>query len=616
MKIRLPFTLLVFLVVQSCAFSGKEFHVSPTGNDTNDGSKPAPLKTIQAAADKAQPGDVITVHAGTYRERITPPRGGSADGNRITYQAAEGELVRIKGSEVIKGWEHLQDDTWKVVVPNAFFGEFNPYRDLINGDWFSPLGREHHTGAVYLNGHWLTEAPVIDSLMKPAGKNPFWFGVADTLKEGSTTLWAQFAGMDPNQQEVEINVRQTVFYPKLTGINYLTIKGFTLEQAATPWAPPTAEQIGLIGTNWSKCWVIENNIVRYSICVGIALGKHGDQWDNTSANSAEGYVKTIERAVERGWSKENIGHHIVRNNHISHCEQAGVVGSMGAVFSEISGNDIHDIHIRQLFSGAEMAGIKIHGSIDCVISNNHIYHCNRGIWLDWMAHGTRVTQNFLHDNGPSEDIFMEVNHGPALIDNNLLLSANSILVNSQGEAFVHNIIAGRIYVITGEDRLTPYQKAHSTEVVGLAKNPGGDERYYNNILVGKADLGAYDRVILPMWMDGNIYLAGAKPGKVEAYPLVLAEFDPNIRVTEQKDGWYLDMRIDPKWANLQLRKLVTTELLGFASTPDLPFEQFDGSPYRLDQDFFGDARNVKSPFPGPFVLTRYDQMPLKIWPRD
>jgi len=169
-----------------------------------------------------------------------------------------------------------------------------------------------------------------------------------------------------------------VFYPDQPGRNYITVRGFTMRDAATPWAPPTSEQVGLIGTHWSKGWIIENNIVRYSICSGISLGKYGDQWDNTSANSAEGYVKTIDRALAYGWSKENVGHHIVRNNNISHCEQTGIVGSLGAAFSTVTGNVIHDIHVRQLFSGAEMAGIKFHGAIDVEISHNHIYRTNRG----------------------------------------------------------------------------------------------------------------------------------------------------------------------------------------------------------------------------------------------
>ena len=102
-----------------------------------------------------------------------------------------------------------------------------------------------------------------------------------------------------------------------------------MRQAATPWAPPTAEQIGLIGTHWSKGWIIENNRISHSICSGIALGKYGDEWDNQSHNSATGYVDTIDRALKTGWSKENIGSHLVRGNTISHCEQAGIVGSLG-----------------------------------------------------------------------------------------------------------------------------------------------------------------------------------------------------------------------------------------------------------------------------------------------
>ncbi len=116
------------------------------------GSAQQPLKTISAAARLAQPGDVVTVHAGTYRERVTPPRGGTSDQQRITYQAAPGEKVVIKGSEVVKGWQKVEHDTWKVTIANGFFGDFNPYSDLIRGDWFNAKGREHHTGAVYLNG--------------------------------------------------------------------------------------------------------------------------------------------------------------------------------------------------------------------------------------------------------------------------------------------------------------------------------------------------------------------------------------------------------------------------------------------------------------------------------
>ena len=272
-----------------------EYHVSQSGDDKNDGSPSRMLRTISAAAARANAGDVITVHEGIYRERVTPPRGGTSDAERIVYQAATGERVAITGAEVIKGWTQEKNDVWKVSIPNSFFGQFNPYSDLIHGDWFEPKGRQHHTGAVYLNGEWLVEAAKLEDVLTGSGPDALWFGKVD---EHVTTLWAQFKGVDPNRELTEINVRQTVFYPDKTGINYITVRGFILRQAATPWAPPTAEQIGVIGTHWSKGWIIEDNAVSHSTCSGISLGKYGDEFDNTSQNSAEGYVKTIERATE------------------------------------------------------------------------------------------------------------------------------------------------------------------------------------------------------------------------------------------------------------------------------------------------------------------------------
>jgi alpha-N-arabinofuranosidase len=601
-------SLIVLLLAPLAATHAADFHVAPSGNDANPGTQAAPFRTIQHAANLAQPGDGITVHEGIYRERVTPPRGGESDAKRIVYQAASGEKVEIRGSEVVKNWGKVQDDVWKVTLPNAFFGGFNPYSDLIHGDWFNGRGRKHHTGSVYLNGEWLDEAAKMEDVLKPAGNTPLWFGEVD---QENTTIWAQFKGVDPNKAVVEINVRQTVFYPEKPGIDFITVRGFTMEHAATPWAPPTAEQIGLIGTHWSKGWIIENNVISHSRCTGVTLGKYGDEWDN-KAGSAQGYVGTINRALENGWSRETIGHHIVRNNIISHCEQAGIVGSLGAVFSTITGNVIHDIHVRRLFSGAEMAGIKIHAAIDTVISNNHIYRTrgHGGIWLDWMAQGTRVTRNLLHDNG--QDLFVEVNHGPFLVDNNVFLSKTSVPDWSEGGAYVHNLFIGGFGLRLPQGRRTPFHKAHSTEVAGLHDIPGGDDRYYNNLFVGRSGLAPYDSVKLPVFLGGNVFLKGAKPSKHEDAPLVQAQADPGLALEEKSDGWYLHMTFDQSWAEPK-HALVTTELLGKAKIPGLPYEQPDGTPYRIDTDYFGKQRNPANPTPGPFENPGAGLLILKVW---
>lgn len=586
-----------------------EWHVSVAGDDAHEGSAAQPFQTISAAARVAQPGDTITVHAGIYRERVDPPRGGTATGGRIVYQAAPGEKVIITGAERITSWTKVAGDVWTVKLPNTYFGGFNPYRDTLRGDWYVGT-RPVHPGAVYLNGAWLTEADSLDRVLDPQDASTVWFARVD--KE-TTTIWAKFGPVDPNRELVEINVRQTVFYPSHTGINDITVRGFVLEQAATPWAPPTAEQIGVIGPHWSKGWIIENNVVRFSSCAGISLGKYGDAFDNTG-ESAEGYVGTIKRAVAFGWTKETVGHHLVRHNDISHCEQAGIVGSLGAVFSTIEDNEVHDIHERHLFDGAEMAGIKIHGAVDVVIARNHVYRCWLGLWLDWMAQGARVTANLCEANG--SDLVLEVNHGPILVDNNLFLSVGEIQDKSNGVAFAHNLFAGKLAVIGPDGRSTPYFKAHSLEIAGYQDIPKGDVSFYNNVFVRLPDLTCCDDATLPVAMDGNVYLDAAKPSKFERNPVVQPNAHVEPGIVRLADGVDLEMKSDAAWNGTRHRSVVDTARLGRPVAVDEAYESANGKALVLDHDYFGTRRDPANPKPGPFAKVESGEISLKVWPRE
>jgi alpha-N-arabinofuranosidase len=610
----------------------KEYHVSVNGNDANDGSVAKPFKTIMAAADKAMPGDVITIHAGIYREQVTPPRGGNSNDERIVYQAAHGENVVIKGSEVVKGWQLQQKDTWMVKLPNSFFGKFNPYKEYIHGDWFTPTPKERKylRGAVYLKGGWLMEAAKKEEVLSAANeKNPLWCASADA---DSTTIWAQFKNVDPNKELVEINVRETVFYPDKPFINFITVRGFTMEQAATNWAPPTAEQMGLIGTHWSRGWIIENNTIQYSKCSGIALGKYGDEHDNNQTESAQGYVGTIKRALAFGWNKGTIGGHIVRNNTIAYCEQTGIVGSMGCAFSVVEGNTIHDIYTKRLFTGAEMAGIKFHGAVDVEIRNNQIYRTDKGVWLDWMAQGTQVKNNLMYEN--DLDIFLEVNHGPTLIANNLLLSKFSMLMNTKGVALVHNIFGGAFNVVGYDARLTPYLKPHSTFIEGLHDNQGGDIQLVNNLFVMQGNATQYDKALLPVNMTGNVYTKGTNEGVAPNYykwtglndslkaisknkevsgELNKQDFDAAAKIIKEKGSVYLEINLDKNWLKEQPRKLVTTQSLHPALIPNLPFENTDGSLLQIDTDYFGNKRNTSNPSPGAFEIKQSGKQKIKVW---
>ncbi len=602
------FAASLALLAFAVAAQASTFYVAVDGSNTNPGTAVAPFRTIQHAADLAQPGDVIVVRAGVYRERVSPPRGGMSDTRRIVYEAAPGAKVVITGAEEVKHWVRVTGNVWKIALPNAFFGAFNPYKDVIHGDWFNPMGRTHHTGQVYLDGAWLAEAASLEQVMKSTEGDALWFGQVD---DTHTTIWAQFRNIDPNQHRVEINVRQTVFFPQKTGISYITVRGFILEDAATQWAPPTALQTGIIGPHWSRGWIIENNVIRNAASSCVSLGKYGDQWDNTSANSAKGYVETIRRALADGWSKQNIGWHIVRNNTIDHCGQTGIVGSLGAAFSTITGNTIHDIHTQRSFGGAEIAGIKFHGAVDTLIAGNNIYRTPRGLWLDWMAQGTRVSRNLFHEN--DEDVFVEVNHGPFLFSNNLLLSSVSLRDNSQGGAYIQNLFAGTISRLPYDNRQTPYLQPHSTSVAGYHDNPAGDDRFYNNIFVKRSDLSVYNKVPLPMTMDGNVYLDGARPSRFDTHAVVLPGFDPGLQLLARPRGLYLQMRYDKQWTAAQPHKIVTSALLAKTAISSLPYEQPNGAPVRIDTDYFGRSRSAANPVPGPFAQPGQGNVDLKVW---
>jgi hypothetical protein len=630
--------LLFLMILAVSIVTAKEFHVSKTGNDKNPGTPGSPFLTIQAAANIAQPGDIITVHQGVYRERITPPRGGESETKRITYRAAEGEKVQIKGSEIIKNWEKFAGTVWKVVIPNSFFGDYNPYKDLIRGDWFNAMKRVHHTGEVYLNGKSFWEAALLEDVINPKQKKERFDPKGSTYtwycesNDENTYIYANFHGADPNQELVEINVRESCFYPDTTNIDYITISGFHMSQAATQWAPPTAEQIGLIGTNWSKGWIIENNIVSDSKCSGITLGKYGDEFDNTSANSAEGYIETVKRALERGWSKENIGSHIVRNNTISDCEQTGICGSMGGIFSVIENNNIYNIWIKRQFSGAEMGGIKIHAAIDMLVKNNRMVNTGRGIWLDWMAQGARVTANLCYNND-RQDLYSEVNHGPYLIDNNLFLSLCSVWDMSQGGAYAHNLMAGRLN-LSPHSRVTPYHLPHSTEIAGYHELLGGDNRFFNNIFLRESEvnneqdnpelesrrrygkeefgLGAYNNSELSLMAGSNAYFNGASPFANENGHLELPSA-PKLQIEETEKGIFLTFDFDERLVKMK-NKIVSTIMLGEALVSKQAFVNPDNSPIIIDADYSGNKRDQDNPMVGPFEKPLTGKpFTLKVW---
>ena len=589
-----------------------QYYVNAQAAGNGSGSKEDPFRTIQAAADAAKAGDIVCVLPGIYRESVSPRHAGT-EGKPIVYVSEQPLQAVITGAEPLSGWQRdeAHPGVWINRVSNELFESFNPYTEVVRGDWYmggAPGKPAAHRGDVFLNDKSMYETDELYGVYEPirskASWDPdfsiyTWFARQDE-QHNETVFYANFQKLDPNREKVEISVRETCFYPEQEGISYITLRGFTVCKAATQWAPPTAYQIGMIGPHWSRNWIIEDCEIFESKCSGISLGKYlqpenDNKWlKQKYKDGTQTERDCICQAQREGWTKEKIGHHIIRRCNIHDCGQTGIVGHLGGVFSLIEENHIHHINNKQNLAGAEIGGIKMHAAIDVIYRRNHIHHCTRGIWLDWQAQGTRVTQNLFHDNtlpnaekmeepslelfqGLGEDIFVEVSHGPTLIDNNILLSARALKAATQGVAMVHNLIGGSIAAVgigtnngspnKPSPRYTPYHVPHRTEIAGFMTILHGDMRFYNNIFVqqqvppvlrrleqlmgsdgngwddgcmsvgtmrydgystfeewrkmfeGYCGMGAPDSdryySSLPVWSEGNVFLGGAKPWEKE-----------------------------------------------------------------------------------------------------
>lgn len=89
---RLACTLAALLLALPLSAQADQWFVAPGA--AGNGSSAAPFGTIQQALGAAQPGDTITIAAGTYAESLTTVRAGAA-GAPITIQAAPGGAVIV-----------------------------------------------------------------------------------------------------------------------------------------------------------------------------------------------------------------------------------------------------------------------------------------------------------------------------------------------------------------------------------------------------------------------------------------------------------------------------------------------------------------------------------------
>jgi hypothetical protein len=568
------FACIALVLAAAPVAAAREIHVAKTGSNANPGSPESPYLTIGKAAEAAQPGDTVTVHGGTYREWVKPQRGGRNENGRITYRAAAGEDVLIKGSEQITSWVDQGGGVWMVQLPQRFFGDYNPYALNISGGWLH-YGEWLHRGDVYLDGQAFYEKKTPEDVKQHAHT---W--CCRTTPE-NTTIWANFGAAKPNERLAEINVRESVFMPVQSGLSYITVTGFHILHSAENWQPPVLKlQMGAIGPRMGKAWVIENCTVTNARCVGIVLG-HAESVDYNDIDA--------------------FGAHVVRKNVVRRCGQAGIAGQKGATRCLIEGNFIEDTNYRKEFGGWETAAIKFHESVDAVLRGNLIrgvYHqgyAAYGIWMDWANQGTRITGNIIY-NTQAETIFLEMNHGPILVDNNVLIGGG-VLSNSEGSVFAHNLFADcEFKMVSDTGRQSQYYKPHTRTTVARKVGIPSDDKWFNNIFVGRGLEGI--KKASGYVSEANVFWEGAKKSTFADQGSTVAPFQAKVRREDSPLGVTVRFLADPSALGVN-GPWVDAELVGKLPTVGQTIEDRHGKPIRVDTDFYGNKR--ARPIPGPLA---------------
>ncbi|WP_329128640.1 discoidin domain-containing protein [Streptomyces sp. NBC_01476] len=464
------------ITAHASAQAPRTLYVAKNGSDSNPGTQAAPYLTINHAAQEAQPGDTVKVHAGLYRETVKPARGGTDEAHRITYTNAGDGEVAIKGSEEVNSWVRTSGNVWSVTLPSGYFGDYNPYAtgQPQGGDGGTFPG--YTAGDVYLDEQAYYEKPALSDVQSAAAS---WYS---QVSGGTTTIWANFNGADPNARLAEINVRRQVFAPDAWGLGYITVNGFTVKQAATTYSDfpssPSRRQAGAISVNGGLKWIIENNIVINARTIGIDIGLGNDEW----AGNRPGTTRTDFHATDA------YGSHIVRNNYIARCGQSGIAGVF-SWHSQILYNMIEDTNYRNEFSGAETAPIKVHYMNEGLIKGNYVKNSkggnSAGIWTDWGNQNVRITGNIVM-NSPW-GYYAEAVFGPILVDNNVFIGNSDIrTLDATGIVFANNLFLdnGAIHNDGSGRDAYYFQPGTMNETTALTS----PEKFfwYNNLVQGSA----------------------------------------------------------------------------------------------------------------------------------
>jgi len=515
---------------------------SAEGDDSSPGTRERPFRTINKATQVLQPGERVVIASGVYRECVRPLRGGTGPTRMISYEAAPGANVIIKGSEVLKqGWQQKSVSmfrrmptaeapagpsviTWQHELTAAMFPDaYNPFALAsapADRSWLDTKAVDmgpyfRRRGLVFVDGKPLEPVEQLRELASPQLPGPPPPDQPEPLtglparKRGGPIMqeiggtpegrfWVDNSGQAiqvrlptgaPAEHTIEVTIREQVFAPLEKGLAYIRIKGITFQHAGNGYPVP---QRGLVSTSGGNHWIIEGNTIEWANGVGLDIG-NGD-WNG-------------------GFTPQAGQSHIVRGNTVRYCGVEGMAG-MQTRETVVEDNLIEWCGWADAEREWEAAGAKFHGARNMLFRQNvvrHIRHAN-AVWFDSRNTNCRITRNVFADVlTVSAAVHMEMNRQPNLIDDNIIwdvrnaepgtpgqrgCAGSGVFINASDHVMIAQNLIGRcdnsgVFAIVRPDRADS----------GLAE----DNEIYNNIFArcGKSAIVFLNK---RNKADGNLYV--------------------------------------------------------------------------------------------------------------
>lgn len=588
-------------------------------SDSGPGTKDHPFRTINHAAQILEPGQRVVIESGVYREDIHPARGGTGPGAMISYEAAPGAKVIVKGAAVVthwqpaEGWEfgvdpktHQPVKAWELHLDPKLFlpSGYNPFEldNVTDNRYWINYAKDNmwnyfrRRGLVFVDGKPLepVESPSELAGPSPRSLNFFstihWAPLFAEFEPYAGKVWVRSDGQviyirlanddNPANHVIEVTNQEQVFSPAKPFQSYIRVKGITFEYAGNSYPNP---QKGLVSTNRGNHFIFEDNTFEWANSVCLDVGNI--DWAASAA-------------------AEPVGFDVVRHNTFRYCGIEGLGGTQAAGHGPqnmlVEKNLFEWIGWQDAARMSESGGTKMHVTHNLLFRNNvvrHIRHAN-GIWLDIGNSNDRITGNVFADiPGDVNPHAVHIEGSDALneIDNNIFYDlTGGILIRDTNNV----IIAYNLFLDCKEVCVDT-----ASGLQGKPRPIGGHTNDVRNLMVYGNVFSGMGRSAIEFnnghnFADGNVY-GNPASGQRFMRPFLRVKFPlppewDDLQSWRQQRGWDLHGTMADITANLDPETLMLTLTVKGDLKP-LPIYK------NLDSDFFGHAIAGANRMPGPFA---------------